>query len=91
MSDLKKYIRRRKLGDKAFSKNYDEGYAEFKIGVFIKNLREASGFTQQKLAEAMHTKKSAISRIENESADIRLSTLFKIAAVLGKNVNIRVI
>jgi HTH-type transcriptional regulator/antitoxin HipB len=90
MSDLKKYIRKRKLKDKNFSENYDEGYTELKIGLLIQNLREESGFTQEQLAQAIHTKKSAISRIENKVVDIRLSTLFKIAYALGKQVNIKI-
>lgn len=38
--------------------------------------------------EKLVNKKSAISRIENHTQDIRLSTLFKIAAILGKHVKV---
>ncbi len=88
MSDLKRYVTKRKKTGTEFATNFDEGYAEFKIGVIVRNLRKKAGLTQEELAKKLHTQKSAISRIENQSEDIRISTLFKIAAVLGKHVNI---
>ena len=33
MSDLKKYVARRKARDPKFAENYEAGYLEFKIGV----------------------------------------------------------
>lgn len=90
MSDLKQYVKKRKATDKTFAKNYDEGYTEFKIGHVLRTLRLEAGITQDELAHAIHTQKSAISRIENQADDIRLSTLFKIAEVLGKQVNISI-
>ena len=33
MSDLKKYVARRKARDPEFAENYEGGYLEFKIGV----------------------------------------------------------
>lgn len=35
MSDLKKYIEKRKKIDKDFFLNFDEGYQAFKIGVIL--------------------------------------------------------
>ena len=90
MSDLRQYIRKRKISDKAFAKSYDEGYADFKISVILRTLREEAGLTQEELAARVHTQKSAISRIENKSEDIRMSTLFKLAAALGKHVHINI-
>ena len=90
MSDLKKYIKKRKASDKDFAKNYDEGYIDFKLSVVLKMLREEAGLTQEELADMMHTKKSAISRIENKDDDIRVSTLVKIAKVFGKRVQISI-
>jgi hypothetical protein len=49
MSDLKKYIKKRKNRDKAFAHKYDEGHANFKIGMV---LRGAS--------KKLKTKKTAI-------------------------------
>lgn len=91
MSDLKKYVAKRKKMDTEFANQYDEGYAEFKIGVVLRRLRRKAGLTQEQLANKLHTQKSAISRIENQSEDIRLSTLFKIADVLDKRIDINFI
>jgi ribosome-binding protein aMBF1 (putative translation factor) len=90
MSDLHDYIEKRKLRDKEFALNYDVGYEEFKIGYVIKELRIKEGMTQEELAEKMHTKKSVISRMENHSEDIRLSTLSKVAEVFGKKLQIAI-
>ena len=90
MSDLKKYVSKRKSIDSEFAEGYEEGYQSFKIGALFKQAREASGLTQEQLAEKLHTKKSAISRIENHAEDIRLSTLEKFAAVLGRKLEISI-
>jgi len=47
MSDLKKYIAKRKQKDKGFSKGYDEGYEQFKVGVMLKEARLSAGLTQE--------------------------------------------
>jgi HTH-type transcriptional regulator/antitoxin HipB len=90
MSDLQKYISNRKSEDQDFSKGFDEGYQSLKIGALLKQAREASGLTQQEIAEKLHTKKSAISRMENHAEDIRLSTLEKFAAVLGRKLEVSI-
>ena len=90
MSDLKYYTHQRKQKDPEFAAGFEEGYADFKIGVIIRNLRKKAGMTQSELAEKLHTQKSAISRIENQSEDVRMSTLFKIAAALGKHIDINI-
>ena len=91
MSDLKKYITKRKKEDKDFAQNYDIGYQNFKIGVLLKELREKSGLTQDELAKKLKTKKSVISRIENHSEDIKLSTLGRYAKSLGRRIRIEVV
>lgn len=91
MSDLKKYVEKRKKKDPEFSKNYEVGYQNFKIGVLLKQLREESGLTQEELAKRLKTKKSVISRIENHSEDIRLSTLRRYAKTLGRKIKIEVV
>lgn len=90
MSDLKKYIAKRKESDSEFAKDFDDGYQAFKIGAVLKQVRESSGLTQEQLAKKMHTKKSAISRIENHAEDIRLSTLEKFAQVLGRKLEVSI-
>ncbi len=91
MSDLKKYIGARKKTDPEFAENYEQGYNDFKIGLYLKELRQQSGLTQDDVALKLKTKKSVISRMENHSDDIRLSTLRKYAKSLGKRVKIEIV
>ena len=90
MSDLKKYIQKRKQIDKSFALNFDKGYQDFKIGTILRQAREEAGLTQEQLAKKVKTKKTAISRIENHAEDIKLSTLEKVAAALGKQIKISI-
>ncbi len=90
MSDLQKYIAERRKTDAAFDEGFDEGYQAFKIGALLKQAREASGLTQQEVATKLHTKESAISRIENHAEDIRFSTLEKFASVLGRKLEVSI-
>ncbi len=68
-----------------------EGYDDFKIGLFLKEAREEYGLTQEELARRINTTKSVISRMENHSEDVKLSTLEKVAKALGKKVKIAII
>ncbi|MCP3851853.1 MAG: helix-turn-helix transcriptional regulator [Gammaproteobacteria bacterium] len=77
---------KRKERDSEFS----DGYQAFKIGAVLRQARESSGMTQEQLAEKLHTKKSAISRIENHAEDICLSTLEKFAQVLGRKLEVSI-
>lgn len=88
MSDLKKYISERKKKDKKFAEGFEEGYEQFKVGVMLRQARKAAGLTQEELARRLKTKKTAISRIENHAEDIKLSTLERVAAALGKRLRI---
>lgn len=53
-------------------------------------MRVAAGLTQEELAARLNTKKTAVSRIENHAEDIRLSTLERVASVLGKKLKISI-
>jgi ribosome-binding protein aMBF1 (putative translation factor) len=90
MSDLHKYVSKRKKRDPEFAKEYEIGYEQFKLGALLRQAREEAGFTQEELARRMNTKKSAISRIENHAEDIKLSTLEKFAQAIGKTLCLRV-
>ncbi len=90
MSDVKKYVRKRKAKDPEFAEDFDSGYEQFKIGVMLKQAREEAGITQEELARRLNTKKTAISRIENHAEDIKLSTLEKFARALGKHLKLQV-
>ncbi|WP_252177940.1 helix-turn-helix transcriptional regulator [Endozoicomonas sp. 4G] len=91
MSDLDQYIQDRKARDPEFADGYDEGYESFKFGVLLKEARKEAGLTQLQLAQKLQTQKSAISRIENNSEDVKLSTLERFAAALGKKLEIRLV
>ncbi|MEK7335813.1 MAG: helix-turn-helix transcriptional regulator [Candidatus Binatota bacterium] len=90
MSDLQKYIKKRKKKDFTFARDFDTGYEQFKIGVILKQAREKAGLTQEEIAQRLHTKKTAISRIENHAEDIKLSTLVNFARALGKDLKVEV-
>jgi ribosome-binding protein aMBF1 (putative translation factor) len=88
MSDVKRYIQKRAERDVEFAENYEVGYADFKIGVILRQAREAAGLTQDEVAQKLQTKKSAISRIENHADDVRLSTLRRYANAVGASLHI---
>jgi len=89
MSDVKRYIQKRVERDTEFAYNFEGGYADFKIGVILRQAREEAGLTQEEVARRLRTKKSAISRIENHADDVRLSTLRRYADAVGANLQIR--
>lgn len=89
MSDVKRYIQKRAKRDAEFAQNYEAGYADFKIGVILRQAREAAGLTQEEMARRLRTQKSAISRIENHADDVRLSTLRRYADAVGANLQIK--
>jgi HTH-type transcriptional regulator/antitoxin HipB len=90
-NDIEKYIQRRKRVDKAFAKDFEAGYEQFKIGVMLRQAREEAGVTQECLARMTKTKKSAISRLENHAEDVRLSTVARVARALGKAVRVELV
>lgn len=49
----------------------------------LRQARTKAGLRQQDVAERLGTNKSAISRMENHAADIRLSTLQRYAEAVG--------
>ena len=89
MSDVERYIEERAARDSEFAENFEDGYTDFKIGVILRQAREAAGMTQEEVARKLQTKKSAISRIENHANDVRLSTLRRYAEAVGANLQIR--
>ncbi|MCI5143073.1 MAG: XRE family transcriptional regulator [Candidatus Electrothrix sp. ATG1] len=91
MKKLQTYIKERKARDPEFAEGYEAGYQDFKIGAMLKAAREEAGMTQEQVAEKMHTKKTAVSRIENYAQDVKLSTLAKFAQAFGKTLRIEVV
>ena len=91
MSGLDSYIKERKTRDKGFAEGFEDGFEHFKIGEILRQAREAAGLTQEELANRVHTKKTAISRIENHAEDIKISTLKRVAKALGKRIQINLV
>ena len=89
MSDLKKYIAKRKAANPGFAEDFDDGYENFRIGVILKQARLEAGLTQDEIAHAIGTRKTAISRLENHVQDVKLSTVEKYAKALGRRVEIK--
>lgn len=89
MSDVTRYIEERSRRDPVFVEGFERGYNDFKIGVLLRQAREAAGLTQEQVAQKLGTKKSAISRMENHAEDIRLSTLRAYAQAVGTQLHIQ--
>ena len=89
MGDIEYYIEKRAKHDSKFIENFEGGYTDFKIGVILRQTREAAGLTQEEVARKLQTRKSAILRIENHANDVRLSTLRRYADAVGANLQIR--
>ena len=88
MSDVERYIEKRKKRSSKFAKDFETGYEAFEFSIMLRDARERAGITQEMIAKKLRTKKSAISRIENHAEDIRLSTLGKYAKALGKKLKV---
>ena len=85
MSDLQRYVKDRMAKDAEFTDGYEEGYANFKLGVLLRQAREAAGLTQEDIALQLGTQKATVSKIENHAEDVRLVLLRRYAEALGKN------
>lgn len=84
MSDIEKYITKREKKSPGFRKGVMDEYHNLRIGSQIKEMRTKKGMTQEEFAKRLKTTKSAVSRLENHTENIRLSTLEKVADILGK-------
>lgn len=87
-SDLQRSIAKWKTGNPDLSIHFDDGYEAFKVGIMLRQAREAAGLTQCDLAQIIGTKRTAISRLENHAEDVKLSTLEKVARALGKHLEL---
>lgn len=69
---------------------FDADAAAFCLAETLKEERIRAGLTQQQLAERIGTKKTYISRLENDKADVQLNTLFRIFEGLGRRVSLNI-
>jgi DNA-binding XRE family transcriptional regulator len=70
----------KKYGKKGEAKReeWEQEFESFRLGVLLEEAGNKLGMTQEELAQKCGTNKSYISRIENNSSDIRLSNLMRI-------------
>lgn len=52
--------------------------------------RQAAGLTQTEVAAALGTSQAQVARLESGAADAKLSTISRLAAVLGKKIEFQV-
>ncbi len=88
MSDFQKYKQTRMKQDPEFWVGYEERLETFKLGTLLKQARLDAGLTQEQIAKRLKTTKSVVSRMENHSTDIRLSTLDKFAKAVGRKIHV---
>ena len=88
MSDLQRYKEKRRKINPKFWAEYQERFETFKLGVLLKQARLHAGLTQEQVAKKLNTTKSVVSRMENRATDIRLSTLERFAASVGKKLHV---
>lgn len=70
---------------------FDADAAAFCLAEPLKEERLKAGLTQQQLAERIGMKKTYISRLENDKADVPLNTLFRIFEGLGRRVSLTIL
>jgi len=86
MKTYRDHLKEQKKKHPEVFKTFDEEYDAFKIeaiGELIKEKRKEKGLSQSQLAVLIHTKKQAISRLERNPSDVRISTLLKVSKALG--------
>lgn len=57
---------------------FEAGYRDFKLGFLLQGARLKKGLTQEELAKRCGTNKGYISKIENNTKEVRISTLQRI-------------
>lgn len=86
MTTFRNYLEEQKKKHPKTFEKFDDEYEDFKLevlGELIRKTRKERGLTQSQLADLIHTKKQAISRLERHPQDVKLSTIFKVSKALG--------
>lgn len=76
------------LADPEAKKEYDALEPEYQLILALLKLREEQNLTQQELADITGINRADISRIENANANPSLKTMKRLAAAMGKRVQI---
>lgn len=90
MSDVERYINKRKQTDSEFSQGFESGYLSFKLGVILAQARQEAGITQAELARQLDWEPTTILSIENNAESVDISTLEKYANALGKQLIVEI-
>lgn len=76
------------MKDPEFRKEYEALEPEYKLAAALIRLRLAKGLTQAQLAALLNTKQESIARLESGSSLPSLSTVKRVADVLGVELEI---
>ncbi|MEA3545892.1 MAG: helix-turn-helix transcriptional regulator [Thermodesulfobacteriota bacterium] len=78
------------LADPTVAKEYEKLSSAYALRRKLIRIRKDAGFTQEELAEILHTKKSNISRLENVNTQTspKLSTIERYAEAVGYELEI---
>jgi ribosome-binding protein aMBF1 (putative translation factor) len=90
MSDIDKYIEKRKQRDAEFTEDFESGYISFKIGVMLVQARNNAGIALEELANRLNLDESVILGIENHPEDVEILTLERYAKALGKTLLVEI-
>ncbi len=84
-------FKKKALSKPAVEKEYESLSAAYALRKKLIALRQKAGFTQEQIAEVLHTNKSNISRLENANSinSPKLSTIEQYAHAIGYEVEIK--
>lgn len=85
------YREHRLQEDAELAHAYEQENLEREIARQVLRLRQARGWTQAQLAEALDTTQSVVARLESGSHRPSLSTLDRICQVLGARLEVRLV
>lgn len=89
--DYLEYRERRLQEDPELAHAYEQENLVREIARQILRLRQAQGWTQAQLADALDTTQSVVARLESGSHRPSLSTLDKVCQVLGAHLEVRLV
>lgn len=76
------------MKDPEFRKGYEALEPEYKLASALIRLRLSKGLTQEELARKVHTRQSAIARLESAGSLPSLSTVKRVAEALDADLDI---
>jgi transcriptional regulator with XRE-family HTH domain len=82
--------KRQLMKNPAFRKEYEALEPEYRLASDLIRLRLSKGLTQEELAKKVHTRQSAIARLESASSLPSLSTVKRVAEALDADLYVAV-